>query len=40
VCDALKQPVTREASERARGHAGLLRLLACAKTPLFLGDVE
>lgn len=38
--DALEQPVKGEARERARAYASLLRLLACAKTPLLLGDVK
>lgn len=40
VRDALEQSVTGEAGERARAYAGLPRLLACAKTPLLLGDVK
>jgi hypothetical protein len=40
VRDAFEQPVTGEARERTRAHAGLLRLLARAKTPLILGNSE
>jgi hypothetical protein len=40
VRDALEQPVTGKARERAGAYTGLLRLLARAKTPLLPGDVE
>jgi hypothetical protein len=40
VRDALEQPIAGETRERARAHAGLLRLLARAKTPLILSDSE
>ncbi len=40
VRDTLDQPIAREARKRTHGNPSLLRLLARAKTPLSLGDVE